>query len=217
MILLTMIGRVKDGLLLTASIPDDKDSKSLLQYQNKGKLIFKEFSNSAPASRGSIDTQSSYFFHYTIENGVCYMILTEANFSKRLSFAYLEDIQTEFWSQYGSRVETASRPYGFIEFDTYLQKAKKNYTDSRALRNLGQLNVELQDVQRIMVQNIDDILQRGESLSTLDDRAQSLSSMSKKYRQDATQLNLRSAYAKYVIVCIILFIVFTYVYFKFFW
>ena len=49
--------------------------------------------------------------------------------------------------------------------DTYIQKAKKSYTDNRARRNLNQINTELQDVQRIMVQNIDDVLQRGEALS----------------------------------------------------
>ncbi len=37
--------------------------------------------------------------------------------------------------------------------------------DSRARRNLNQVNTELQDVQRIMVQNIEDVLQRGEQLS----------------------------------------------------
>ena len=37
--------------------------------------------------------------------------------------------------------------------------------DSRSRRNFGQLNNELQDVQRIMVQNIDDVLTRGEALS----------------------------------------------------
>lgn len=49
--------------------------------------------------------------------------------------------------------------------DTYIQKAKKVFTDSRARRNLSALNTELQDVQRIMVQNIDDVLQRGVVLS----------------------------------------------------
>ena len=39
------------------------------------------------------------------------------------------------------------------------------FTDSRARRNLSALNTELQDVQRIMVQNIDDVLQRGVVLS----------------------------------------------------
>ena len=37
--------------------------------------------------------------------------------------------------------------------------------DARARRNLGQLNTELQDVQKIMVQNIDDVLQRGLAIS----------------------------------------------------
>jgi len=37
--------------------------------------------------------------------------------------------------------------------------------DTRSRRNLSQLNNELQDVQMIMVQNIDDVLQRGEALS----------------------------------------------------
>lgn len=37
--------------------------------------------------------------------------------------------------------------------------------DSRARRNLTQLNTELQDVQKIMVQNIDDVLQRGLAIS----------------------------------------------------
>lgn len=49
--------------------------------------------------------------------------------------------------------------------DTYIQKARKIFTDSRVRRNLNSLNTELQDVQRIMVQNIDDVLQRGTVLS----------------------------------------------------
>lgn len=49
--------------------------------------------------------------------------------------------------------------------DTYIQKARKSYMDSRARKNLSSINHELHDVQRIMVQNIDDVLQRGEALS----------------------------------------------------
>lgn len=32
---------------------------------------------------------------------------------------FLEDIETEFRSQYGPRIESVSRPYGFIEFGTF--------------------------------------------------------------------------------------------------
>ncbi|TTJ69855.1 Vesicle-trafficking protein SEC22b-B [Bagarius yarrelli] len=133
---------------------------------------------------------------YLIEKGVCYLVLCEAVFPKKLAFAYLEDLQAEFHEQYGKRVPTVSRPYSFIEFDTYIQKTKKSYIDSRARRNLGSINTELQDVQRIMVANIEEVLQRGEALSALDSKASNLSSLSKKYRSDAKYLNTRSTYAK---------------------
>ena len=56
------------------------------------------------------------FFSYIIERGVMYLVLCDKTFSKRLAYTYLEDLQGEFAVQYGSRVETVSRPYTFIEF-----------------------------------------------------------------------------------------------------
>lgn len=53
----------------------------------------------------------------------------------------------------------------FFFSDTYIQKAKKVFLDGRSRRNMNALNSQLQDVQRIMVQNIDDVLQRGTVLS----------------------------------------------------
>ena len=51
---------------------------------------------------------------------MCYLVLCDQSFSKRLAFSFLEDLQTEFGSTYGSRVETVSRPYSFIEFGKHL-------------------------------------------------------------------------------------------------
>lgn len=53
---------------------------------------------------------------YFIEKGVCYLVLCEASFPKKLAFAYLEDLQAEFHEQHGKKVPTVSRPYSFIEF-----------------------------------------------------------------------------------------------------
>lgn len=93
------------------------------------------------------------------------MCLCEAAFPKKMAFAYLDDLHSEFFDQYGRRVPTVTRPYSFIEFDNYIKKTKKTYIDSRAKRNMGSINTELQDVQRIMVANIEEVLQRGEALS----------------------------------------------------
>lgn len=56
------------------------------------------------------------YFSYIIAQGVCYLILCEASFPKKMAFAYLEDLHTEFFDQYGRKVPTVTRPYSFIEF-----------------------------------------------------------------------------------------------------
>lgn len=59
---------------------------------------------------------------YLIEKGVCYLVLCEGSFSKKLAFAYLEDLQAEFHEQHGKRVPTVSRPYSFIEFGENMRR-----------------------------------------------------------------------------------------------
>ncbi|XP_064649904.1 vesicle-trafficking protein SEC22b-like [Lineus longissimus] len=214
MILMTMIARVADGLPLAASMQDDQQAgQNMLEYQNMAKQLFKKINAQSP-ERFSLEA-GALIFHCLNERGVVYLALCEKSYSKRLAYGYLEDLQNEFQLQFGARVSTVSRPYSFIEFDTYMQKAKKSYLDSRARRNLTSINTELQDVQRIMVQNIDDVLQRGEALSELDNKASNLSSLSQKYRQDAKYLNLRSSYAKIAAVVVIVILFLFYV--RFWW
>lgn len=202
MVLMTMIGRIPDGLPLAATMQEDEQpGRNLIEYQNQAKLLFKKLSNQSPA-QCSIES-GPFLFHYLIDHDVCFLILCEKTYSKRLAFSFLEDISLEFNSQYGKRVNSVTRPYSFIEFDTYIQKAKKTYTDSRVRRNLNTLNNELQDVQRIMVQNIDDVLRRGTVLSELDDKAQNLSMLSQKYKKDAAYLNTKSFYMKVAAGCFV--------------
>lgn len=66
-----------------------------------------------------------------------------------------------------------------------------------------------------MVANIEEVLQRGEALSALDSKANNLSSLSKKYRQDAKYLNMRSIYAKLTAVAV--FFIMLIVYVRFWW
>lgn len=214
MILLTMIVRVADGLPLAASIQEDEQSeRNLQQYQNQAKQLCRKLDAQSP-ERCTLEA-GDMNFHFLIAQGVCYLSLCEASFPRKMAFAYLEDLHSEFYDQYGRRVPTVTRPYSFIEFDTYIQKVKKSYVDSRARRTLGSINTELQDIQRIMVANIEEVLQRGEALSTIDTKASNLSSLSKKYRNDANYLNTRSTYAKVAAVAVVFITLIVYV--RFWW
>lgn len=214
MILLTMLARVADGLPLAASIQEDEQfERDLQQYQSQAKQLFRKLNAQSP-DRCTLETGDLHF-NYLIQEGVCYLCLCEASFPKKMAFAYLDDLHSEFFDQYGRRVPTVTRPYTFIEFDNYIQKAKKTYSDSRARRNMGNISTELQDVQRIMVANIEEVLQRGEALSALDTKASNLSSLARKYHSDAKYLNTRSTYAKLAAVAVVFLTLIIYV--RFWW
>ncbi|KAM9790843.1 vesicle-trafficking protein SEC22b-A [Syngnathus typhle] len=214
MILLTMIARVADGLPLAASMQEnDQLGRDLQHYQSQAKQLCRKLDAQSP-DRCTLEAKDMNF-HYLIADGVCYLSLCEPSFPKKIVFTYLEELHREFSDQYGRKISIVTRPYSFIEFDTYIQKTKKVYIDSRARRNLGSINTELQDVQRIMVANIEEVLQRGESLSALETKGNNLSTLSKKYRSDAKYLNTRSTYAKVAAVAV--FFITLIVYVRFWW
>lgn len=94
------------------------------------------------------------------------MVLCEKTYPKKLAFAYLTDLEQEFNQQHGSQVHGVSRPYAFVKFDTFMQKVKRQYKDSRTQRNMAKLNEDLQDVHRIMTRNIQDVLGRQDALNS---------------------------------------------------
>lgn len=107
-----MIARIADGLPLAATMQEDEQSgKSVLEYQNQAKMLFRKLNTLSP-SRCSIET-GPYLFHYLIENDVCYLVLAEKNYSKRLAFAYLEDLAQEFHTQYGKKSEYSNEALQF--------------------------------------------------------------------------------------------------------
>ena len=82
--------------------------------------LFKQMSaEGAQASRLSVDS-GPFVFHYIIEGGVCYLTLAERAYPKKLAYAYLEDLRSEFTRLYSDQIETAARPYAFIKFGTCL-------------------------------------------------------------------------------------------------
>lgn len=53
---------------------------------------------------------------YLINQGVCYLCVSDKLFPKRLAFSYLEELSSEFYARHGKEIETVQRPYAFIQF-----------------------------------------------------------------------------------------------------
>ncbi|KAK6787381.1 hypothetical protein RDI58_015906 [Solanum bulbocastanum] len=189
MVKLTMIARVTDGLPLAEGLDDSRDVPDADYYKQQVKSLFKNLSmGHNEASRMSIES-GPYIFHYIIEGRICYLTMCDRSYPKKLAFQYLEDLKNEFERVNGSQIETAARPYAFIKFDTFIQKTKKLYQDTRTQRNVAKLNDELYEVHQIMTRNVQEVLGVGEKLDQVSQMSSRLTSESRIYADKARDLN----------------------------
>eukprot|EP00195_Chlamydomonas_chlamydogama_P017028 CAMPEP_0202895050 /NCGR_PEP_ID=MMETSP1392-20130828/4330_1 /ASSEMBLY_ACC=CAM_ASM_000868 /TAXON_ID=225041 /ORGANISM="Chlamydomonas chlamydogama, Strain SAG 11-48b" /LENGTH=211 /DNA_ID=CAMNT_0049579935 /DNA_START=278 /DNA_END=910 /DNA_ORIENTATION=+ len=206
MVRLTLIARVIDGLPLAEGLDSDKDPE-IDQYKNQAKSLFKKFA-SQPQQQARMSVESGkYVFHYIIESGVCFLTLTDKGYPKKLAFQYLEELYGEFGRLYGTQVDTVARPYAFIKFDTFIQKTKKLYMDTRTQRNLAKLNEDLSEVHSIMTRNIAEVLGQGEKLDNMTKMSSALASESKQYSSRARDLHRQALIRKYVPLAIVVVVV----------
>ena len=108
-----------------------------------------------------------------IDNGICYLTLTDKTYPKRLVFLFLEEIAKEFIDSlkeehgddnWRNSVETVGRQYAYIKFDRVIQKKRREFADPNSNINSKKINDDLQSIQHIMRKTIDDVLDRGEKL-----------------------------------------------------
>ena len=128
---------------------------------------------------------------YLINDDICFLCVCDRSYPRKLAFTYLADLATEFTTTYPASqyLSSSLRPYAFVEFDTFIQRTKKTYQDSRASQNLDKLNDELKDVTKVMTKNIEDLLYRGDSLERMGEMSGRLREDSRKYRKAAVRIN----------------------------
>ncbi|KAF7507161.1 hypothetical protein GJ744_010843 [Endocarpon pusillum] len=184
----TQIARL-DGLMLAASVDDEQVESELAEVKSQAKMIFRRLNrNSEP--QASIES-GQYTLHYIIQDSICFLCICSKSYPRKLAFTYLSDLATEFTTTYPATQyhSPTLRPYAFVEFDTFIQRTKKTYQDSRASANLDKLNDELKDVTKVMTKNIEDLLYRGDSLERMGEMSDRLREDSKKYRKAAVRIN----------------------------
>ncbi|KAH9613835.1 hypothetical protein KSS87_003084 [Heliosperma pusillum] len=225
MVKVTMIARITDGLPLAEGLDDGRDVQDVDYYKQQIKALFKNLSKGLnDPSRMSVETGpyvfqypfsafSVLFYYfimllifksYIIEGRVCYLTMCDRAYPKKLAFQYLEDLKNEFERVNGNQIETAARPYAFIKFDTFIQKTKKLYQDTRTQRNMSKLNDELYEVHQIMTRNVQEVLGVGEKLDQVSQMSSRLTSESRIYADKAKDLNRQALIRKWAPVAIVI-------------
>ncbi|ERF74751.1 Protein transport protein sec22 [Endocarpon pusillum Z07020] len=211
----TQIARL-DGLMLAASVDDEQVESELAEVKSQAKMIFRRLNrNSEP--QASIES-GQYTLHYIIQDSICFLCICSKSYPRKLAFTYLSDLATEFTTTYlATQYHSPTlRPYAFVEFDTFIQRTKKTYQDSRASANLDRLNDELKDVTKVMTKNIEDLLYRGDSLERMGEMSGRLREDSKKYRKAAVRINWELLLKQYGPFAALGFIMIVFIWWRFF-
>eukprot|EP01012_Entosiphon_sulcatum_P006972 TRINITY_DN1342_c1_g1_i1.p2 TRINITY_DN1342_c1_g1~~TRINITY_DN1342_c1_g1_i1.p2 ORF type:complete len:215 (+),score=66.58 TRINITY_DN1342_c1_g1_i1:236-880(+) len=201
----TTISRLSDGLPLAAST--DKASALSPEDKNEARQLLKRLCSTPNNPRLQTLDARARQYHVLIANGVVYTVLCERQHPGQAAFAYLEELAREFDLQFGREVDRVERPYACIKFDQFIQKTTKVFGDTRQNRQIDKLRDDLQGVQEIFRSNIEEILNRGERLSTMTEYSKELRKESGMYKKKAAHMNRMALLKMYLPVVIALLII----------
>ncbi|KAM6986307.1 vesicle-trafficking protein SEC22a isoform 1-T2 [Aplochiton taeniatus] len=141
MVLFASVVRVGDGLPLSASTDYEQD-RELLETKKHLKGLSKKLSQFP--DRCTLKT-GQYNVNFTSSLGVGYLMVCTESYPNVLAFCFLDELQREFLVTYDTkRINSAVRPYSFIEFDNFIQKTKQRYNSPRSLKiNLADMQTEI--------------------------------------------------------------------------
>lgn len=162
---------------------------------------------------------------YMIEQGICYLTLTDKGYPKRLAFLYLDELHTAFVADlereqgrdWRTKVETVARPYAFIKFDKTIQKKRKDFLDPNSRNNMQRLNSDLADIQSIMKKNIQEVLNRGERLDHVSEISRNLASQAEQFKWKSKKLSWMALWQKYAPMAALGVLVVLILWYKFAW
>ena len=137
----------------------------------------------------------AYNFHYVVENGVCYLCMSDELNKHRIPYAFLQDVKDRFVAQYGAEEPLQAIAFAMNEeFAPVIQERMDFYNSDEAdktIDNIGAVKSQIEDVKSVMVQNIEKVLERGEKIELLVDKTDRLNQQA--FRFESSSRNLRRA------------------------
>lgn len=137
----------------------------------------------------------NYNFHYVVEDGICYLCMSDELNKHRIPYAFLQDVKDRFLAQYGREAPLQAIAFSYNEaFAPVIQERMDFYNSDEAdktIDNIGAVKSQIEDVKSVMVENIEKVLERGEKIELLVDKTDRLNQQA--FRFESSSRNLRRA------------------------
>jgi vesicle-associated membrane protein 7 len=137
----------------------------------------------------------NYTFHYIVEGGICYLCMSDEVSKHRIPYAFLQDMKDRFVARYGLDAPLLGIAFSYNEeFSKVLDERMAFYNSGAAeagIDNIGAVKSQIEDVKSVMVQNIEQVLERGEKIELLVDKTDRLNQQA--FRFESSSRSLRRA------------------------
>lgn len=134
----------------------------------------------------------SHVFHYVVENGICFLCMSDELRKHRIPYAFLQDMKQRFVARYGTEIPQTAIAFSMNdEFSTTIQERMDFYNSEGAdhtVDNIGAVKSQIEDVKGVMVENIEKVLERGEKIELLVDKTDRLNQQAFKFESSSRNL-----------------------------
>ncbi|XP_047153941.1 vesicle-associated membrane protein 724 isoform X2 [Vigna umbellata] len=117
-------------------------------------------------------------FNFLVEDGYAYCVVAKESVSKQISIAFLERVKADFRKRYrGGKADTAVAKSFNKDFGPVMKEHMKYIIDhAEEIEKLIKVKAQVSEVKSIMLENIDKAIDRGENLTILADKSETLHS-----------------------------------------
>ncbi|KAH8110181.1 synaptobrevin-domain-containing protein [Phellopilus nigrolimitatus] len=127
-----------------------------------------------------------YLFHYVSEGGITYLVMADDSAGRRMPFAFLSELQRRFTALPDAASAPTLPAFGLQgTFGPALAALVAEFNTAPPDDALGRARGELAQVKDIMVQNVEQILSRGERIELLVDKTDVMAGQATAFRRGA--------------------------------
>ena len=150
----------------------------------------------------------SYCFHYASSGGLIFLCMSDAEFSRRVAFAFLQDVKQRFLASYEAAYPTAMAFQMNQEFSRVLARQMEYFSFDPRSDKIANVKDKIEDTKQVMVENIERIFDRGERMELLVSKTNELADSSFAFKQTSRNLKWTMCLKNYKLWAVIIVMVF---------
>lgn len=150
-------------------------------------------------------TQDDVSYHILIDNKLTFLCVCNQSVGKYVPLKFLQRVRSTFFDQFGDRAQFA-RAGAFDADFRHTLEAFMIDTSYANNEKIGSVQSELDQAKKIMEQNIDKVINRGERLDDLVDKTENLKMNSIKFASTAKKVR-RHYFCRHIRITILMIII----------